>query len=62
MSWSMRARAIAEFKQDGSELWVSSEIGGTVSVIDPVKREIKKKIKFEIPGLVANRSSPSAST
>jgi PQQ-dependent catabolism-associated beta-propeller protein len=41
----------AEFKRDGSELWVSSEIGGTVSVIDPVKREVKKKIAFEIPGL-----------
>ena len=41
----------AEFKQDGSELWVSAEIGGTVSVIDPVKREVKKKIDFEIPGL-----------
>ena len=25
--------------------------GGTVSVIDPVRREIKKKINFEIPGL-----------
>ncbi len=41
----------AEFKQDGSELWVSAEIGGTVSVIDPAKREIKKKIAFEIAGL-----------
>ena len=27
----------AEFKRDGSELWVSSEIGGTVSIIDPAK-------------------------
>src|SRR5205085_11080117 len=36
---------------DGSELWVSAEIGGTVSVIDPGKREVKKKITFEIPGL-----------
>jgi PQQ-dependent catabolism-associated beta-propeller protein len=41
----------AEFKQDGSELWISAEIGGTVSVIDPAKREIKQKINFEIPGL-----------
>jgi PQQ-dependent catabolism-associated beta-propeller protein len=41
----------AEFKQDGSELWISAEIGGTVSVIDPVKRVVKKKITFEIPGL-----------
>ena len=41
----------AEFKQDGSELWVSAEIGGTVSVIDPVKRDVKKKITFEIRGM-----------
>jgi DNA-binding beta-propeller fold protein YncE len=25
----------AAFKQDASELWVSSEVGGMVSVIDP---------------------------
>jgi DNA-binding beta-propeller fold protein YncE len=41
----------AEFKRDGSELWVSSEIGGTVTVIDPTKHEVKRKIAFEIPGL-----------
>ncbi|MFZ0070679.1 MAG: PQQ-dependent catabolism-associated beta-propeller protein, partial [Xanthobacteraceae bacterium] len=41
----------AEFKPDGSELWVSSEVGGTVSIIDPVKREVSKKIAFDIPGL-----------
>jgi PQQ-dependent catabolism-associated beta-propeller protein len=41
----------AEFKRDGSELWVSSEIGGTVSVIDPIKHEVTEKITFEIPGL-----------
>ena len=41
----------AEFKRDGSELWVSSEIGGTVSVIDPVKHEVKKKITLRYTGL-----------
>src|SRR5262249_62034372 len=41
----------AEFKLDASEVWVSSEIGGTVSVIDPAKHEAKKKIAFDIPGL-----------
>jgi PQQ-dependent catabolism-associated beta-propeller protein len=41
----------AEFKRDNSELWVSSEIGGTVSVIDPVKRVVTGKITFNIPGL-----------
>jgi PQQ-dependent catabolism-associated beta-propeller protein len=48
----------AEFKRDGSELWVSSEIGGTVSIIDPVKREITKRISFEIPGLRSEAIQP----
>jgi len=41
----------AEFKRDGSELWVSSEIGGNVSVIDPAKHAVTAKIAFDIPGL-----------
>ena len=41
----------AEFKNDNSQVWVSSEIGGTVSVIDVKSFEIVKKISFEIPGL-----------
>lgn len=41
----------AEFKRDSSELWVSSEIGGTVSVIDPARHAVTGKITFEIPGL-----------
>ncbi|MDX1718452.1 MAG: PQQ-dependent catabolism-associated beta-propeller protein, partial [Anderseniella sp.] len=48
----------AEYKTDGSEVWVSSEIGGTVSVIDDKTREIKHKIKFEIPGVVAEAIQP----
>jgi PQQ-dependent catabolism-associated beta-propeller protein len=41
----------AKFKSDGSELWVSSEIGGTVSIIDPAKHAVTGKIAFSIPGL-----------
>jgi PQQ-dependent catabolism-associated beta-propeller protein len=41
----------AEFKHDGSELWVSSEIGGTVSIVDPAKHAVTGKITFNIPGL-----------
>src|SRR5262249_36490275 len=41
----------AQVKDVGSELWVSSEIGGTVSVIDPVKRVVKHKINFMVPGM-----------
>src|SRR5207244_7703246 len=48
----------AEFKRDSSEIWISSEIGGTVSVIDPVKREVTKKITFEIPGLRSEAIQP----
>ncbi|MEW8469939.1 MAG: hypothetical protein AB2637_15500, partial [Candidatus Thiodiazotropha sp.] len=35
----------------GKQVWVSSEIGGTVSVIDSATRKIIKKIGFEIPGI-----------
>src|SRR5207302_9678664 len=48
----------AEFKQDSSELWISSEIGGTVSIIDPVKRVITDKISFNIPGLRSEAIQP----
>jgi PQQ-dependent catabolism-associated beta-propeller protein len=41
----------AEFKHDASEVWISSEIGGTVSIIDPNKHEVIGKVTFEIPGL-----------
>jgi PQQ-dependent catabolism-associated beta-propeller protein len=48
----------AEFKPDGSELWVSSEVGGTVSVIDPEKHVLKQKISFKIPGLSKEAIQP----
>jgi PQQ-dependent catabolism-associated beta-propeller protein len=48
----------AVFKSDGSELWVSAEIGGTVSIIDPVKHEVTKKITFAIPGLRSEAIQP----
>ena len=39
---------LAVLTADGAEVWVSAEIGGTVSVIDMQKR-VKHKIAFEIP-------------
>jgi len=42
---------VAQFTADGSEVWVSSEIGGTVSIIDTATHTIKHKIEFEIQGL-----------
>jgi len=49
---------VAMFKHDGSELWVSSELGGTVSVIDPVKHQVTHKIAFGVPGLRAESIQP----
>jgi PQQ-dependent catabolism-associated beta-propeller protein len=42
---------VAEFRHDGSEVWVSAELGGTVSVIDPVVRQVTHRISFDIQGL-----------
>jgi PQQ-dependent catabolism-associated beta-propeller protein len=52
-----RPRA-AMFKHDGSEVWVSSELGGTVSVIDPAKHVVTNKISFQIQGLRAEAIQP----
>jgi PQQ-dependent catabolism-associated beta-propeller protein len=48
----------AQFRPDGSELWVSAEVGGTISVIDPIKHEVKQKIDFAIPGLPKEAIQP----
>jgi PQQ-dependent catabolism-associated beta-propeller protein len=48
----------AEFTADGSQLWVTSEVAGTVSVIDPKTRKIIKTIGFEIPGVKPESMQP----
>ena len=48
----------AEFTDDGKLLYVSSEIGGTVSVIDPAAHEIVHKIEFEVPGVPPEALQP----
>jgi len=48
----------ARFRHDGKEVWVSSELGGTVSVIDPVKHVITHKISFPIQGLRGDAIQP----
>jgi len=48
----------AQFKHDGSEVWVTSEVGGGVSIIDPAKRAIVHKIAFEVPGLTKEQIQP----
>jgi YVTN family beta-propeller protein len=37
---------------------VTSEIGGDLTVIDPATRQIKKIVKFEIPGLRSEAIQP----
>jgi YVTN family beta-propeller protein len=41
----------AKFTADGKEVWVSSEVGGSIAVIDPKTWKVIKKITFEVPGL-----------
>ena len=48
----------AEFTDDGKLLYVSSEIGGTVSVIDPATQEIVHTIAFEVPGVPPEALQP----
>jgi PQQ-dependent catabolism-associated beta-propeller protein len=48
----------AEYQADGSRLWVTSEIGGTVAVIDPASRKVIKTIEFAIPGVNKDAIQP----
>ncbi|SEG03918.1 40-residue YVTN family beta-propeller repeat-containing protein [Jhaorihella thermophila] len=48
----------AEFVKDGAELWVSSVIGGTVTVFDTASQAQKAKIGFEIKGIHPDRVQP----
>src|SRR5918994_3149538 len=48
----------AEWTSDDAEIWVSAEIGGTVSVIDNAARAIKHKITFEIAGVPPEAIQP----
>ena len=49
---------IAEYTADGSLLYVSAEIGGTVSVFDPSVPEIIHVINFEVPGIPQEAIQP----
>jgi len=48
----------AEFTRDDTELWVSSEIGGTVAIMDVATKTIKQTLSFEIQGIVPERIQP----
>jgi PQQ-dependent catabolism-associated beta-propeller protein len=46
------------FRRDGSEVWVSSELGNTVSVIDPKSYSITHTISFPVQGLRGDQIQP----
>lgn len=46
------------FTSDSQQLWVTSEMGGTVTVLDVATRKKIKSIGFEIAGLTADRIQP----
>ena len=48
----------AEFTKNGTELWVSSEIGGTITVFDVATQGETHKISFEIQGVHPDRVQP----
>jgi PQQ-dependent catabolism-associated beta-propeller protein len=49
---------VAMFNSAQTQLWVSSEVGGTVTVINPADRKIITKISFEIPGIEKEAIQP----
>ena len=48
----------AEFVKHGTELWVSSEIGGTITVFDVATQAETAKIRFEVQGVHPDRVQP----
>ena len=48
----------AEFTLDGKELWVSAEIGGTITIFDVESQTEKAKIGFEVKGVHSDRVQP----
>ncbi|OQK16807.1 hypothetical protein AU255_02560 [Methyloprofundus sedimenti] len=46
------------FSADSKRLWVTSEMGGTVTVLDVASRTKVKTINFEIPGVSADKIQP----
>ena len=48
----------AAFTPDGKKLWVSSEIGGTVSIIDLATQAVEKTVQFEIAGVGRDAIQP----
>jgi PQQ-dependent catabolism-associated beta-propeller protein len=47
-----------EFSHDGQVLWASSEIGGTVTVMDVASKAVVKTLRFKLPGVHKDRIQP----
>ena len=47
-----------EFTHDGTKLWVSSEIGGTVAIIDVATQAITHELTMSIPGITQDLIQP----
>ncbi len=52
-----RPRGMA-FTDDNQQLWVTSELGGTVSVIDVTTRQLVKTLSFAIQGVNSDKIQP----
>jgi YVTN family beta-propeller protein len=49
---------VAVFSPDGRTLWVSSEIGGGVAIMDVATHKVLQTIHFEITGVPADKIQP----
>ncbi len=49
---------VAMFNKQNTQLWVSSEIGGTVTVLNPADRKVIGKVTFEIQGVAKEAIQP----
>lgn len=47
-----------EFSKDGSRLWASAEIGGTVTILDVATRQVLKTLNFQIKGVHPDKVQP----
>ena len=48
----------ADFVKNGAEMWVSAEIGGTVTIFDTTNQSELAKIRFGIPGVLPELIQP----
>jgi PQQ-dependent catabolism-associated beta-propeller protein len=52
-----RPRAVA-FTADSRQLWVTSEMAGTLMIVDAGSKQIVKNIKFAVQGVSADKIQP----